>query len=152
MGKVTVHHAITGCEYSGGNGNRVTAHTLQGQRDPYITFTDCGAKGSGPVRLDGRLINIGLGGVALWAEAQAWNDDAPERKELRTDKRSGFTRAHVVLWPDEASANRLRHLVPFVDPLTLSERLDRAPLSVVLEDDPCPHCDGTGTRKEVAGI
>ena len=151
--KVTVHHAVTGADYTNKPsrfGFSVTASSLPRRSFYDLCFTDPGPEGGVRV-LEGRYVTQRQPEVRIfWAEAKVWPDDAPERRAARADSRDGFCRAHVTLWPSQEAANRLRGQVPFVDPLTLDPQLRAAPDLVVLDDDPCPHCNGTGTRKAEA--
>lgn len=155
--KITVHHAVTGADYRerGRAGWDVTASTAPIRLGLELGFTDVGA-GKGVKVLPGRLVmsfdRRKVVEKVFWAEAKGWPDDAPDRKALRGDTRSGYTRAHVVLWPSREAADRLRDQVPFIDPIELDPRLRTAPDVVYLEDNPCPHCGGTGTAKSQADV
>ena len=152
MTKVTVHHAITGADYreNARSGFSVTACSLPPDQKPRLDFTDPGHQES-PRVLGGRTVRCwrpNCDSRTYWAEAKVWPDDSPDRCKLRRDDRRGYCRAHVVLWPSEQIADRLRDQVPFVDPLTLDPKLRTTPPPTRLEDDPCPHCNGTGTRSK----
>ncbi len=155
--RVTVHHAVGGAEYSPDmseversnrpqSGSVLRCHTLPGVplwKAPFNIHFDVH---DGVHR---RWVAGGDRWGRFWVETKVWNDDAPDRITRRWDKRGGYGRSHSVIWPSEDAAHRLRHLAPFVDPATIGNgNLMSCPDSVILEDDPCPHCDGTGTRSE----
>lgn len=174
--KFEVHHLVTGasmfsCEVDTSKGSRhtrysgaaVTASSLFTRNGPRVSirgqsFADH-HKG-GATRLRGVWVDVRwpvsayaeAGELRLWAEATVWDDDTPDRLAVREahggDTRTGFGRTHAILWPSKGHADRHREEVSFVDPASLDKSLRTAPPMLILEDDPCPECDGTGTRTE----
>ena len=141
---IIVHQAFTGAQYerpgmsiyerSYGWGIRSAswAQSRGGYWRGHLGWTDAAREaraGKQPLLLARAEPELG------WAEAAIWDDDQPERIARRTDKRSGFARAHVLIWPSQAAADRYRHRVPHVDPATVGDGDLATPLEPIEIDE-----------------
>ena len=140
MGTICVHQAFTGATYerpgmtSWSNGWHVTAHSRYGLKMQDLWWTDKALRLGDPVPLLAAKDVHGLG----WCEAAIWSDDEPERIARRVDKRRGFTRAHVLIWPRKQDADRYRDRVPHVDPATVGDGAMTGPLNAIFVQEERP--------------
>jgi hypothetical protein len=137
MKVIRVHQAIVGPDYVRPNkytgpGCRLQSCTLYNIGTRHLDFTDIRInEGMSIPFILSKEITIKELQITLYCEAAIWKDDEPERQKLRHDSRAGFTRAHILIWPNQETAALLKHKVKFVDPALIGDGLLNVPLEPI---------------------